>query len=592
MAFKLPLREDFENWTTSQVADLLKQCGMQECIAVLDKLRFNGSDFLNMTELELHKFSIVYQPQLQKMVHDLKKNDGGLIQKFKRIKNKAPPSVPRRDYASGNTEDEEQQWSDEFDSDYENEHSDSETYVVPSEDPVDDNYEPPPSATEKKLPTSFNYSAGESGYADKQGNRQLPTVPSLPMSKPVRPQLKPNHLPSKPSQPLPIPAQRLQTPNQVLPKQSQPLPKPMFNKPATKPQITPRPHVMPQPQPAMKKPMVPLNQPFDDEEDYIVPEGEEDDNYIEPTQDPPQPYTPPRVNRDMKPTSRAHTKSSSNHTAREHDPAVYEVPETESEPSPPTKRDCLPLPRRHSPPKIEESSDQEYETCEDHNVGGHEPPNKYPSPLPRNGKSQIPLLPKPKPSLPQRDFNSNIEKPSPTERHRIPSVGTELPPLPPMGLKQPVPLPKHIIQKPPELPNRNMGIPSRNCLPSSPTTIEQEAGVLNKMWYAASCDRKTAEETLYSTCKDGSFLVRKSSGQDSKQPYTLVVFYNRRVYNIPVRYIESTRQYALGREKSGEEKFNSVAEMVENHQRNPLVLIDSQNNTKDSTKLKQAVKVA
>uniref|UniRef100_A0A8C9FN29 SH2 domain-containing protein n=1 Tax=Pavo cristatus TaxID=9049 RepID=A0A8C9FN29_PAVCR len=52
---------------------------------------------------------------------------------------------------------------------------------------------------------------------------------------------------------------------------------------------------------------------------------------------------------------------------------------------------------------------------------------------------------------------------------------------------------------------------------------------------------------------DGSFLIRKSSGQDSRQPYTLVVFFNRRVYNIPIRFIESTRQYALGREKCGEE---------------------------------------
>lgn len=31
------------------------------------------------------------------------------------------------------------------------------------------------------------------------------------------------------------------------------------------------------------------------------------------------------------------------------------------------------------------------------------------------------------------------------------------------------------------------------------------------------------------------------------------MFYNRRVYNIPIRFIESTRQYALGREKNGEE---------------------------------------
>lgn len=47
--------------------------------------------------------------------------------------------------------------------------------------------------------------------------------------------------------------------------------------------------------------------------------------------------------------------------------------------------------------------------------------------------------------------------------------------------------------------------------------------------------------------------MRKSSGQDAQQPYTLAVFYNARVYNIPVRFIAATQQYALGREKSGEE---------------------------------------
>ncbi|KFV09034.1 B-cell linker protein, partial [Pterocles gutturalis] len=119
-----------------------------------------------------------------------------------------------------------------------------------------------------------------------------------------------------------------------------------------------------------------------------------------------------------------------------------------------------------------------------------------------------------------------------------------------------------------------------------------DAGVHSKAWYAATCDRKTAEDALYRSNKDGSFLVRKSSGQDSRQPYTLVVFYNRRVYNIPIRFIESTRQYALGREKTGEERFDSVAEIVENHQRTSLVLIDSQNNTKDSTKLKHIVRIS
>ncbi|CAJ0925026.1 unnamed protein product [Ranitomeya imitator] len=85
-----------------------------------------------------------------------------------------------------------------------------------------------------------------------------------------------------------------------------------------------------------------------------------------------------------------------------------------------------------------------------------------------------------------------------------------------------------------------------------------DAEVLNKDWYVSSCDRQKAEDALTATSKDGSFLVRKSSRQDSSHPFTLVVFYKRRVYNIPVRYIEATRQYALGSEKSGEEVISDL----------------------------------
>uniref|UniRef100_A0A8C7V072 SH2 domain-containing protein n=1 Tax=Oncorhynchus mykiss TaxID=8022 RepID=A0A8C7V072_ONCMY len=121
------------------------------------------------------------------------------------------------------------------------------------------------------------------------------------------------------------------------------------------------------------------------------------------------------------------------------------------------------------------------------------------------------------------------------------------------------------------------------------TDAEEGTDVLKKPWYASTCDRKTAEDALVRSNKDGSFLIRKSSGQDTQQPYTLVVFYNSRVYNIPVRYIQASQRYALGREKKGEERFTSVSHIIENHQRNPLVLIDSQSNSKDSTKLCYAV---
>uniref|UniRef100_A0A452F0E5 B cell linker n=1 Tax=Capra hircus TaxID=9925 RepID=A0A452F0E5_CAPHI len=186
--------------------------------------------------------------------------------------------------------------------------------------------------------------------------------------------------------------------------------------------------------------------------------------------------------------------------------------------------------------------------------------------------ASLPAAPSPLPRTPvasQQNVSSVCEeKPIPAERHRGSSHRQE-------NMQSPV------FPPPAQNAISCLTMPSRS----------QEADVHCKPWYAGACDRKSAEEALYRSNKDGSFLIRKSSGHDSKQPYTLVVFFNKRVYNIPVRFIEATKQYALGRKKTGEEYFGSVAEIIKNHQHSPLVLIDSQNNTKDSTRLKYAVKV-
>ncbi|KAG7999921.1 B-cell linker protein, partial [Nibea albiflora] len=158
---------------------------------------------------------------------------------------------------------------------------------------------------------------------------------------------------------------------------------------------------------------------------------------------------------------------------------------------------------------------------------------------------------------------------------------------------KPKPVPRERSPKPPVKPRPDLKPKEfekpadRGSISSENGSLDQDkdADVYRKSWYASTCDRKTADDVLFRANKDGAFMVRKSSGQDAQQPYTLVVFYNGRVYNIPIRFIPTTQQYALGREKRGEEYFSSVSHIIENHQRNPLVLIDSQSNTKDATKL-------
>ncbi|XP_015488516.1 B-cell linker protein isoform X4 [Parus major] len=562
--------------------------------------------------------------KLQKMVHDIKKNESGIINKFKkfqneqvalicktgkdtwdRLKKKPPPSLPRRDYASEHADNEEEQWSDDFESDYENpdDHSDSEMYVVPSEENPDDSYEPPPSEKEKKkIPSAFPISRGE--YADNRTshqqlppiNKPLPSTPSPAMSRPKKPCV--------PSMPLPSPA--------------------------AKPKVPPKP-----------------KECSDDEDNYIVPVDNDDDNYIEPTESSMSLPTRSPVNRFMK-TTRPAPPISPKPSLTSNMQEVYEVPEEEEKPSPPpvtrftkplmfmpaqnteqshmhsmtrespkqdTSRNILPLPRSRLHPKPDHEASNNDESQRFNNTQESRfPTGATPSPLPRGLKKTSNAVTSPKPCLPSREtFTANEEKPTAPERRRSSNQELPLPPLP-SGAQKPLLQKSTILPRPcvlwnqtkspadaqvtfstlevPEAANRSLGASPPRSTSSISNSADQDAGVHSKAWYAATCDRKMAEDALYQSNKDGSFLIRKSSGQDSQQPYTLVVFYNRRVYNIPIRFIESTRQYALGREKSGEERFDSVAEIVENHQRTSLVLIDSQNNTKDSTKLKHIVRVS
>ncbi|NXB97828.1 CLNK protein, partial [Orthonyx spaldingii] len=76
---------------------------------------------------------------------------------------------------------------------------------------------------------------------------------------------------------------------------------------------------------------------------------------------------------------------------------------------------------------------------------------------------------------------------------------------------------------------------------------------LNKCeWYVGEYDRHTAEKILLQKNIDETFLVRDCSKKSKAEPYVLVVYYGRRVYNIKVRFLEESQQYALGTGLRGE----------------------------------------
>ncbi|XP_019952400.2 B-cell linker protein isoform X1 [Paralichthys olivaceus] len=505
----LPSREECEGWDQAQVAHFMCQNKMQECVTTVKKMRINGQRLLNLSESEMSKFSLIHQPQLQKIVQDIKKKDDSFLNKLRRFKNKPSPKVPERDYRDDDRDFDDQQSEPDYD---------NELYEDLCDDP-DGSYEPPPS---HRVFTSTPFASLPRGeYVDSCRNR-----PSRPPKKPLRP--------SKASKQLP-----------------------------------------PEPTPTGS-----------DEDDYISPDGSnDDDNYIEPAENQPaNPIIPCRrrtgMGLPMLPTPPEHRPSSD----------FYEVPDKEETVLPPpasrlcsvTKQQLQPLPptpsprqeRSRSPPPVQElTGDDEYEVCDpndcSHDKAAEGPPPLLPKPIPRERSPKPPL--RPKPDLKPRQFESQTLPVMQTD-HKVPQKAFT---LDLNRLKIPLP---HLTP---------LKLSHRGSVPADTGSQDEDKveDMCKKPWYAGACDRRTADEVLLHSNKDGAFMVRKSSGHDAQQPYTLVVFYKGRVYNIPIRFIADMQQYALGREKRGEEHFSSVSHIIQNHQRNLLMLIDSQNNSKDATKL-------
>ncbi|XP_058652281.1 B-cell linker protein isoform X4 [Onychostoma macrolepis] len=529
----LPTREQCEGWSPTQVAALLSQHNMKDCADAVQRNKIDGCRFLTLSDGDLNKFSFIHRPQLQKIVQDIKKNDDSLFNRLKRFQTEQTANILK---TGRNTLDRIKK-------------------KRPPKVPVRD-YQGEAPDSERDSDSDFDSDTYEDPQGDHDDNYEPPPrleghMKAFTVSQSItnprgeyvdscrgRP-AKPNH---------PFHTQQRHKP-----------PRPTHRSLAE-----------------------------EDDGDYIEPEGEaDDDNYIDPTV---KTLSKPTINRAVKP-AHAHVNS----------PDFYEVPDLKENSQSKTRSNMTLQPNNThtAPPKAsprmnfrrptitpEPQSEDEYEVCDADDSVNDGPEDttearrpSMPTPRPRDMKKPNPAL-TPKPNIAHRDSEATSIKTTPVTISRSP----------PDTMQSPSPTGFHRAKMP--LP-RQLPSQSRGTLPSdsrSARDTEEEAGVYKKVWYASSCDRKTAEDALIRSSKDGSFLLRKSSGVDAQQPYTLVVFYNSRVYNIPVRYITSTKQYALGKEKQGEERFSSVSDIIENHQKNPLVLVDTQSNTKDSTKLRHAVK--
>ncbi|PWA24453.1 hypothetical protein CCH79_00011876 [Gambusia affinis] len=163
-------------------------------------------------------------------------------------------------------------------------------------------------------------------------------------------------------------------------------------------------------------------------------------------------------------------------------------------------------------------------------------------------------------------------------KHNTFPLHKNLPPRP--GI--PGPLPQHAasISSSASLPHKlqsaiaeHRGSISASSRPTPPTVATSEA--LDPNWYVGKVSRGQAEGCLKKVQKDGAYLVRDSTRQQSNQPFTLMVFYQDKVYNIQIR--QHSQQFQLGTGLKAQEFFQSVSEIINHYSQSPLVLIDAKN---------------
>lgn len=127
--------------------------------------------------------------------------------------------------------------------------------------------------------------------------------------------------------------------------------------------------------------------------------------------------------------------------------------------------------------------------------------------------------------------------------------------------------------------------------PTRSTSASEDGSLLAQPWYSGNCDRYAVEIALLRCQKDGAYTVRPSSGPHGSQPLTLAVLLHGRVFNIPIRRLDGGRHYALGREgRNHEERFSSVAAMVQHYTQHTLPLVDRHSGSRQLTCLLFPVK--
>ncbi|XP_037637193.1 cytokine-dependent hematopoietic cell linker [Sebastes umbrosus] len=96
-------------------------------------------------------------------------------------------------------------------------------------------------------------------------------------------------------------------------------------------------------------------------------------------------------------------------------------------------------------------------------------------------------------------------------------------------------------------------------------------------WYVGACTRADAEHALHLVNKDGAFLVRDCSVITNSEPLVLAVYHEKKVYNVKIRFMESSGKYALGTGQRSNDMFDAVPDIIKFHSIFPIMLISGRN---------------
>ncbi|XP_020320161.1 lymphocyte cytosolic protein 2 isoform X2 [Oncorhynchus kisutch] len=513
---RVPSKSVVMDWNPHQLADYMKKLNLSGCDKVIMKCSINGQRFLNMTENDHQKFPKIHAPLISKICSEINRKEEK--RRFFTKRTAAPkyePAMPQEDQPWG--PDEFDEGSDE---DYENPDAEEDDgsggdYESPTEDvgleDSDNGYESPPSEAPEEIPHQLR---AAKPLADGE------YIDSTPHRNTAR-----SH------------------------------PPPTTQRPGAGPPIPSASH------PSLLQPPPPRREQSPQHPGRITGKLPATSSNAAPA---------PPVDRRRKPTKLDRTRLAESpipatklNTTNMPAPHSWRPQAEERGPDPP-RMPKPPLPVSSSVSRSSSSvgraplnnnryvPDARNEVQDD--VPMSKPYNSNTFPRPGHPRAVLPGL-----SLHSDGFPPNIASTAslPSKLQALQAS------ISPRSSPRIVP-DRHIMPPPP---------PMQASIPP-PADLEDEQD-LNPQWYVGQVTRGQAEGCLRQVNMDGAFLVRDSSKRSSIQPYTLMVLYQDKVYNIQIRCEQN--EFLLGTGLKVSETYPMVAHIIAHYRQSPLLLIDAKN---------------